>query len=366
VTTLKPRPGILNLEPYVGGQSSLPGVARVIKLSSNESALGASPLAVQAIKDAASHAFRYPDGGCMVLREQLARSFRLNPDNIVCGAGSDELFSLLARAYVGPGDEVLYTRHGFLMYPIVTHTVGGHPIAVSEKDLTTDVDALLARVTERTRIVFLANPNNPTGTYVPDAEIRRLRLALPDHVLLVIDAAYAEYVDRPDYGHGFDWVDESGRVVVTRTFSKVYGLGGIRLGWGYCPPDVADVLNRLRNPFNVSGAAQTAGIAALNDQGFVERSCEHNSVWRDWVSGQLRGLGLEVGDSVCNFLLVRFPREAGRDAECADTFLKQRGIITRRMGSYKLPECLRITIGREDEMQTLVDALRNFVGSWHD
>lgn len=363
---LEPRPGILKLEPYVGGQSSLPGVERVIKLSSNEGALGASPLAVRAIEDSASRAFRYPDGGCSSLRDELAAAFGLNRQNIVCGAGSDELFSLLARAYVGPGDEVLYTRHGFLMYPIVTHTVGGHPVAVPETDFTADVDALLAHVTERTRIVFLANPNNPTGTYLPETELRRLRSALPEDVLLVIDAAYAEYVDRPDYGVGFDLVNGSAPVVVTRTFSKVYGLGGIRLGWGYCPPNVADVLNRLRNPFNVSSVAQTAGITALNDHTFVERSCEHNRVWRAWLIGALRELGLEVGDSVCNFVLVRFPQEPGRDAECADAFLKQGGIIVRRMGSYKLPDCLRITIGLEDEMHAVADALGHFVRSWHE
>jgi histidinol-phosphate aminotransferase len=291
----------------------------------------------------------------------------LKAEQIVCGAGSDELIALLCRAYAGPGDEVIHTEHGFLMYPIAARTVGAKPVAVAETDLTTDVDAILDAVTPRTRLVFIANPNNPTGTYLPAAELERLRRGLPKDVLLVIDAAYAEYVGREDYASGELLVDPSASVggasvVVTRTFSKIYGLGGLRLGWAYCPPAVADVLNRVRNPFNVSSPAQEAGRAALEDAELIARAKAHNERWRAWTTQELRALGLGVPDSVCNFVLVRFPTQAGRDAPAADAFLKARGIIARRMDAYGLPQSLRITIGLEDEMRAAVAALADFVG----
>ena len=361
MTLLMPRPGILDIAPYVGGESTIPGLNRVIKLASNESALGPSPKAMEAFRDSASAMHRYPDGACKALRGALGDAFALDANRIVCGAGSDELFGLLARAYAGPGDETLYTEHGFLIYPIATRAVGATPVAVAERDQTADVDALLAAVTPATRIVFLANPNNPTGTYLPAEDLRRLRVGLPDSVLLVIDAAYAEYVDADDYRTGVDLVDAFGTVVVTRTFSKIYGLGGIRLGWAYCPPSVADVLNRLRMPFNVSGPAQAAGIAALADQESVERAQAHNTQWRRWTGDAIRGLGLQVPESHGNFVLVRFPANAGRDAVAADGYLKTRGIIARRVASYGLPDCLRISIGLESEMRACVSALADFM-----
>lgn len=363
MTLLSPRPGILDITPYVGGESTIPGLNRVIKLASNESALGPSPKALQAFHDTGSALHRYPDGACKALRGALADTFALDAERIVCGAGSDELFGLLARAYTGPGDETLYTEHGFLIYPIATRATGATPVAVPERDRTADVDALLAAVTPFTRIVFLANPNNPTGTYLPAEELRRLRAGLPDSVLLVIDAAYAEYVDAGDYRTGVDLVDAFGSVVVTRTFSKIYGLGGIRLGWAYCPPPVADVLNRLRMPFNVSGPAQAAGIAALADQGSVERARAHNRQWRRWTREAISGLRLAVPESHGNFVLVRFPADGGRDAPAADAYLKARGIIARRVASYGLPDCLRITIGLESEMRACVSALSDFMTS---
>jgi histidinol-phosphate aminotransferase len=366
VTLPRPRPGLLDLAPYVGGDSSVPGVARVIKLASNEGAFGPGPRAVEALRAAAARAHRYPDGHCTHLREALGRHFGLDPARIVCGAGSDDLLVLLARAYAGTGDEVLYTEHGFLIYPIAARGVGALPVAVPETNLTADVDRLLAHVTPRTRMLFIANPNNPTGTYLPTAELVRLREQLPPAVLLVIDAAYAEYIDRADYAAGFELVDAARNVVITRTFSKIYGLGGVRLGWAYCPPQVADVLNRLRNPFNVSSLAQAAGLGALADQAFVARSQAHNAEWRAWTGKHLRALGLVVPESHCNFILVRFPADAGRDAVAADAFLRGRGIITRRMASYRLPDALRITIGLADEMQALVGALADFVEERHD
>ncbi len=357
---ISPQPGIMDIKPYVGGESTIPGVRRIIKLASNEGALGASPRAMAALREAAGDIYRYPDGGCQTLRAAIGERFGLDPARLVCGAGSDELIGLLCRAYAGAGDEVLYTEHGFLMYPIAAKTAGATPVTAPETNLTADVDALLAAVTPRTRIVFIANPNNPTGTYLSEGELTRLRSGLPRNVLLVIDAAYAEYMDRPDYAAGEPLVDGGDNVVMTRTFSKIYGLGGVRLGWAYCPAGIADVLNRVRNPFNVTSSAQAAGVAALGDGDHTERVRAHTVQWRAWFSAQARALGFEVPDSVCNFVLVRFPLETGRNAEAADTFLKSRGIIARRMGAYGLPDALRVTIGREDEMRAAVAALAEF------
>lgn len=362
-----PRPGILDITPYVGGESAIAGRKRVIKLASNEGALGPSPKAQKAYKAAARELHRYPDGGCLELRRALGERYRLDPSRIVCGCGSDELIALLCRAYVGPGDEVLHTRHGFLMYAITAKAAGATPVAAPETDLTADVDALLDKVGDDTRILFLANPNNPTGTYLPEAGIRRLRAGLPDRVLLVIDAAYAEFVTVDGYDPGIALVEGGDNVVMTRTFSKIFSLGGVRLGWAYCPEAVAGVLNRVRNPFNVAAPAQAAGLAALGDVAFTERARRHNDRWLAWTTDRLRELGLEVPTSFGNFVLARFPTRGGgdnraRDAEAADAFLKDRGIIVRRMGAYGLADALRITIGLEDEMRALVDALGEFMG----
>ncbi|MGE4218610.1 MAG: histidinol-phosphate transaminase [Alphaproteobacteria bacterium] len=350
-----PRPGILDLQPYVGGLHSVPGVERVIVLASNESPLGPSEKAVAAFRDEASHLHRYPDGSAAALRQAIARRFGCDAGRIVCGSGSDELLGMLTRAYAGPGDEVLYSAHGFLMYPISAKSVGATPVAAPEKNLTTDVDALLARVNERTRVVFIANPNNPTGSYLTTAEMERLHAGLPPHVLLVIDAAYAEYCTRNDYTAGFHLVERHDNVVMTRTFSKVFGLAALRLGWAYCPPAVADVLNRIRGPFNVSIPAQAAGVAAMEDVAHTDRSLAHNAEWLPWLARELAALGLTVHPSVANFLLVQFASVP--TAKAAYDFLLSQGIITRLMGGYGLPDCLRVTIGAGDELQALVDAL---------
>jgi histidinol-phosphate aminotransferase len=357
----RPRPGILEIEPYKGGESDIPGAARVIKLSSNESALGPSPRAVAAIERAAADQHRYPDGESKALRAALGRRYGIDPRGIVCGAGSDELISLLTRAYAGEGDEVLYSEYGFLMYAIAAKSVGATPVVARERELTADVDALLAKITPRTRIVYLANPNNPTGSLLGKDEVARLHAGLRESVLLVIDAAYAEYVTRNDYSPGIELVESSGNVVMTRTFSKIYGLAGLRLGWAYCPPAVADVLNRLRNPFNVTYLAQSAGLAALEDVAHVDAARSHNDIWLPRVTEALRKLGLAVAPSVGNFILVRFPDQPARNADAATAFLAKRGIIPRKMGGYKLPHSLRITIGTEEEMRALVDALTAFM-----
>lgn len=360
--TLTVRPGILEIAPYVGGEAGLSGHKTVIRLASNENPLGPSPLAVEAYRKLGTELHRYPDGGAVRLRETIGRRFGLDPARLVCGAGSDELISFLMRAYAGPGDEVLYSRHGFLMYPIAARSVGATPVAAPETDLTADVDALLAAVGPRTRIVFLANPNNPTGSYLTVDEVARLRRGLRDDILLVIDAAYAEYVTRNDYEAGVSLVDAGDNTVMIRTFSKIYALAALRLGWAYCPPGVADVLNRVRGPFNVTAAAQAAGIAALEDPAHAEASRAHNARWLAWFTGEAEALGLTVAPSVGNFVLVRFPAGADRDADAAHDFLNGRGIIPRKMGSYGLGDSLRITIGLESDMKAVIAALADFVG----
>jgi len=361
MSTLTPRPGIMEISPYVPGKSGLEGVERVIKLSSNESALGPSEKAVAAYRAAAQGLHRYPDGGVVALREAIGARYGLDPDRIICGAGSDELFYNLTRAYAGPGDEILYSEHGFNIYPIVARAVGATPVTAPETNLTFDVEAILGKVTGKTRIVFIANPNNPTGSYIPAEALARLRDGLRDDILLVVDGAYAEYVQRNDYSDGASLVDAGENTVMTRTFSKIYGLAALRIGWGYCPPAIADVLNRLRAPFNLTTAAQAAGVAAVNDTAHVAASRDHNAVWLPWLTEKLTALGLTVYPSVANFILVRFPEAAGQTSSDANTFLAERGIIPRETGGYGLPACLRITIGREDEVRAIAEALAEFV-----
>jgi histidinol-phosphate aminotransferase len=358
-----PRPGIMDIAPYIGGDSNIPGVTRVIKLASNEGALGPSPKAVEAYKAMALELHRYPDGSCKALREALAARYGLDASRIVCGAGSDELLGMLCRAYAGPGDEVLYSKHGFLMYPIAAKSCGATPVSAPETNLTTNVDALLAAVTDKTKICFVANPNNPTGSYISADEMKRLRDGLPEHVVLVIDAAYAEFVTRNDYSSGVELVEANKNTVMARTFSKIHALGSARLGWAYCSAEIADVLNRVRNPFNVSAPAQAAGLAALADEPFTELNRAHNEVWMPWLADKLTELGLKVHPSVCNFLLIEFPSDPARNADAADKFLLSKGIIGRKMGGYGLPQCLRITIGRDDEMRAVVENLALFMGN---
>jgi histidinol-phosphate aminotransferase len=283
-TRPEPRKGLLEIAPYVPGKSSAPGVAKVIKLSSNETPLGPSPKAVAAYNAAARHLEDYPDGSAAALREAIGRVFGLDPDRIVCGAGSDDLLNLLARAYLSDGDEAIHTTHAFVIYPIDIRGTGAMPVVAPEKDYTADVDAILERVTARTKLIYLANPNNPTGTYLPFDEVKRLHKALPPHVLFVLDGAYAEYVRKNDYEAGIELVATSENVVMTRTFSKIHGLAGLRLGWMYGPAHVVDAVNRIRGPFNVNNPAIAAGIAAIEDAAHQERSREHNSKWLAWLT----------------------------------------------------------------------------------
>ena len=314
------------IRPYVPGKSTVPGVAKVYKLSSNETPLGPSPRAIAAYKGAAGQLQDYPDGAATALREAIGRVFGLDPARIVCGAGSDDLLNLLARAYLADGDEAIHTAHGFLVYPIATLGTGATPVAAAETNYTADVDAMLAQVTPRTRIAFLANPNNPTGTYLPFDEVKRLRRGLPQRVLLVLDAAYAEYVRRNDYESGIELVATADNVVMCRTFSKIHGLAALRLGWMYAPAAVADAINRIRGPFNVSGPAIAAGIAAIEDTGHVERSAAYNAKWLAWLTAEIGEIGLNVTPSVANFILIHFPHTRGKTAAEADKALTARGL----------------------------------------
>jgi len=362
MTGPQPGPGILDIAPYIPGRSEAEGEGPVYKLSSNESPLGASPRAIEAFRAMADRLEYYPDGAAHDLREALAARHGLNPDRIVCGNGSDELLELLAHAYLGPGDEAIHTEHGFLVYPIAIKANGATPVVAPEKNLTADVDAILERVSGRTKMVFLANPNNPTGTYLPFDEVKRLHAGLPENCLLVLDAAYAEYVRRNDYEAGIELVSASNNVVMTRTFSKAYGLAGLRLGWLYGPENVVDVLNRVRGPFNVNAAALAAGVAAVEDVEHLERAVQHNEKWLPWLKAELERLGLEVTPSIGNFLLVHFPDEEGKRAPDADAFLGRRGLILRAMGAYGFPNALRVSIGTEEANRKLVAALEEFLG----
>ena len=357
----QPRPEILAIDPYVPGKSHVPGVAKVHKLSSNESPLGPSPKAVEAVRALASSLEFYPDGASTALREAIGRRHGLDPSRIICGNGSDELLALLAHVFLHPGDEGLYSQYGFLTYPICIRAAGGVPVVAEETDRTASVDAILGKVSARTRIVYLANPNNPTGTYIPYSEVKRLHAGLPPHTLLVIDAAYAEYVTRNDYAAGVELASSEDNVVMTRTFSKIHGLAGLRIGWAYGSAHVVDALNRVRGPFNLNGAAQAAGLASLDDHAHIEGAIAHNARWLPWLAEAIAELGIEVTPSVGNFLLLTFPRRCGRTAADADAFLSARGFILRAVGAYGFPDSLRLTVGGEEANRGVVAALAEFM-----
>jgi histidinol-phosphate aminotransferase len=357
----KPRPGVLDIEAYVPGKSSAPGVAKVFKLSSNETPLGPSPRAIAAYQAVAPHLQEYPDGSAAELREAIGRAFGLDPDRIVCGAGSDDLLNLLARAYLADGDEAIHTTHAFLVYPIATLGTGAQPVIAPETEYTANVDAILAAVTKKTKMVFLANPNNPTGTYIPFDEVKRLHKSLPPQVLLVLDAAYAEYVRRNDYESGIELVSTSDNVVMTRTFSKIHGLAALRLGWMFGPAHIVAAVNRVRGPFNVNAPAIAAGVAAVEDFEHQERAREHNTRWLAWLAREIEKLGLKATPSVANFLLIHFPASKGQTAKEADAFLTARGLILRQVGVYKLPNALRMSVGTEEANRLVVAALTEFL-----
>ena len=358
---LRPRPhaGVLAVDTYVPGKSKLQGFSGTVhKLSSNETPLGASPAAIAAYRTAIGTFEIYPDGNATPLRDALGALHGLDPARIVCGAGSGELLFLLANIFCETGDEGIYTEHGFLLYGVAILAADAAPVTVAEREVSVDVDAILAAVTPKTRIVFIANPANPAGTYVPKTDIRRLADALPRNVLLVLDAAYAEYATAEDYDCGFDLVHDRENVVVLRTFSKVYGLASLRLGWCYGPAAIIDAVNRVRPPFNVNEPAMRASIAAVGDQAHVAAAVEHNSKWREEATREIVALGFPVTPSAANFVLVhlRDPDEAA----AADAFLSARGLILRMVTAYGLPQCLRLSIGSEDAMRLVIGAFADF------
>jgi histidinol-phosphate aminotransferase len=356
--TLQPRPGILEIKPYVPGAAAPKGA---VKLSSNENALGCSPKAAEAFKAAMDRLHVYPDGGAMKLRDAIAEEEKLDPARIVCGSGSDELLQLIARAYLDPGDTVVQTQFGFLVYRLVAMQSGARIESAPETGYTADVDAILKTAGDDAKIVFLANPNNPTGTWIKGSEVRRLRESLPRDTLLVLDGAYEEFVDAPGYEDPMALVDEYENMVVTRTFSKIHGLAGLRLGWMYGPKEIVDVIHRVRGPFNVNLPAMEAGIAAIRDRDFLQKSRDHNNRWLAYLTQQIGGLGLEVTPSVCNFVLVHFPPDAGKSADDANAFLTEQGLIVRGLQPYGLPDALRISIGLEDDNRRVVEALKAFL-----
>ncbi|MEL6860950.1 MAG: histidinol-phosphate transaminase [Pseudomonadota bacterium] len=349
-------PNILEITPYKGGQK----LVGAHKLSSNENPLGCSPAAQAAVVDAAKRMELYPDGSASALREAIGAKYGVDADRIVCGAGSDEIFQLLGRAYLRPGDNIVQSQHGFLVYRLIAQQSGADVRSAPEKDLTTDVDAMLEQVDANTKIVFLANPNNPTGSYIPYSEVKRLHEGLPENVLLVLDGAYAEYVRNNDYSSGLELAGEQANVLMTRTFSKIHGLAALRLGWAYGPESVIDAIHRTRGPFNVSAVAQAAGIAAINDDAFQAQSADHNMSELERVKNAVEAAGFKTYPSVGNFVLIEFPEAAGRTSADADTFLRNRGIVIRDVNVYGLPTCLRASIGTTEQNDDMIAAIEAF------
>jgi histidinol-phosphate aminotransferase len=362
----QPRAGLVEIPLYEGGKSSLIGRDRVIKLSSNESALGPSPKALAAYEAAASKLVRYPDGAAANLKAAISEVHNLDAANLICGAGSDEILCLVCRAYAGSGDEVIHTEHGFLMYGIYARSVGATPVVVPETNLTANVDAILAAVTGATRIVFLANPNNPTGTVLPAAEVARLRAELREDVVLVLDGAYAEFMGEADYDGAFALAASTENTVVTRTFSKIYGLANLRVGWATAARSIIETLERLRSPFNINGVALAAAAAAMRDTSHTSAAQRHNARWMGVMVQRLRALGLEILGESGNFVLPKFPANKGRTAADADAFLQSKGIIARRVENYGLPDHLRITIGADEEVDMVLGALTEFMERGND
>ena len=364
MTGPRPKDWIMAIAPYVPGRSTSDDGRPVIKLSSNENPLGTSAHARAAFAAHALDLERYPDAGASALREAIAAPLGLDPARVIYGTGSDEVLHLVAGAYAGHGDEILFVRYGFSVYEIAARRVGATPVIAPDLDYATDIDAILAAVTPATRVIFIANPNNPTGTFTPRAEIARLHAALPDDVMLVIDQAYAEYIDAEDDDGALDLARSAPNVMITRTFSKIYGLAAERIGWGYASTEAVAAMHRIRAPFNITSAGQAAAIAALGDQQFVTASRAHNAHWRQWLADEIAGLGnagLRAIPSRANFLLICF--NGALTAEAAYKGLMDHGYITRWLPGQGLPNALRITIGSEDETRGLAAALRALVAA---
>ena len=358
----KPLPQLAGVNAYVPGEAPKYTGGPSYKLASNENPLGASPKARAVHAEMAGKLDIYPDGTAKDLKAAIAKKHGLDPNRLVVGAGSDEIFLMLGRAYLGPGDEAICTAHAFAIYAIITQQQGAKIIEVAEKDFTADVDAILAAVTPKTKIVWLANPNNPTGTYLPYDEVKRLHAGLPSNVMLVLDGAYAEFVRKNDYASGIELVSQYENVIMTRTFSKLYGLAGLRVGWGYAPSHIIDAIERVRMPFNVNIAAQAVAIAALEDEAFTEASLAHNDAELVRLVGELKALGLDVIDGVGNFCVAKFPETKGKTAAEALQFMKERGVTVRGLSGYRMPNHLRISVGTVDGNNAALKLLKEFLG----
>lgn len=356
MTKITPQPGIMDITLYMGGKAHVDGVSNVVKLSSNENPFGPSPAAQEAVKRSVHELHRYPSTDHAELRAAIADVHGVDAERIICGVGSDEVIHFLCQAYAGPGDEVVHTEHGFGMYKISAKAAGATPVEVKEHERVTDVDALLAGCTERTKLVFIANPNNPTGTMIGLAEIERLAEGIPEQAILVLDGAYADYVE--GYDGGAKLVEARDNVVMTRTFSKMYGLGGMRVGWGYGPKPIIDVLNRIRGPFNLSNTALVAAEAAVRDLAYVEKCRAENTRLRTLLAEMLAEHGVPSDTSTANFVLARFASQD--EAESCDEYLQSQGLLVRRVAGYKLPNALRITVGDEPSCRRVAHAIGQF------
>ncbi|HRD47136.1 MAG TPA: histidinol-phosphate transaminase [Caulobacter sp.] len=356
-----PKPGIVEIEPYKPGKAKADGVENPVKLSANENILGSSPKAQEAYAGAIGKLALYPDPRATIVREAIAAKYGLEPERLLFGCGSDEVFQLICQTFLEPGDNMVQPAHGFAAWAIGARACGAEIRNAPEKDLHVDVDAILAQVDERTRLVFVANPANPTGTWIPFSEIKRLHANLPPSVVLVLDGAYAEFQSDREHSDDFELARHERNIAVTRTFSKIYGLAALRVGWGYLPAEMTAAIDRIRLPFNVNIPAQLAAVAALGDEDFKQRSIDLVEVWRPWLTQQLSGIGLQVAPSAANFVLVGFPQTPGRTAVEAEAFLASRGYLVRGVGNYGLPDHLRITIGLEEHNRAVVDLLAEFM-----
>lgn len=350
---------IADMAPYVPGKSAVKGIAKPIKLSSNECAFGPSPKAMDAVTELADKILRYPEADSGALRRAIAGVYDLDAERIICGAGSDDILTLLIHSYAGPGDEVIYSQYGFMVYPVQTEAVGATGVAVPNKNWAADVDGILDAITPDTKLIFIDNPNNPTGAYLPWSEIERLHAGVPDDVLLVLDAAYAECVTAQDYSAGERLVECAENVIMTRTFSKMYALAGLRVGWAYASPGILDVLNRVRMPFNVNLPAQAAAIAAVEDTEHLKASIAFNHEWREAMKAGLQAMGLDIVNSQANFLLIEFPSSGNQMAKVANAFLAENGFIVRALPA--LPNHLRISIGTAEQNRAVLALLTEFM-----
>jgi histidinol-phosphate aminotransferase len=358
----QPKPGILDIHAYVPGKAKAEGFEHPIKLSANENILGSSPKAREAYAASVGDLHMYPDSRTSLLRAAVAERFRLEPERLIFGCGSDEVFQLLNQAFLEPGDNIVQGEFAFAAYAIGAYACQAEIKRAPEPNYTIDVDELLKQVDDRTRLVFLANPGNPTGTWIPFSEVRRLHEALPPSVVLVLDGAYGEFAVDPTFDDGLDFARTTENVVVTHTFSKLHGLAGLRVGWGYAPAEIAAAVDRIRLPFNINIPAQHAAVAALGDDEFQKASIDFVERWRPWLDQQLGGLGLDiVRPCAANFLLVGFPKVPGKTAREAEAFLASKGLLVRIVAGYGLPDHLRMTIGLEEHNRALVDALAEFL-----